>query len=89
MISDGRMSIGFGKVDDYTPAAWPDATAAKRFHLELSVQDVAATEKLCHEWGATTPQFQPGGDGWRVLLDPAGHRSACVRRGTARRDGYP
>jgi predicted enzyme related to lactoylglutathione lyase len=73
MISDGQTSIGFGKVDDYTAPAWPDATGAKRFHLDLSVQDVAATEKRCHELGARTPEFQPGGEGWRVLLDPAGH----------------
>jgi catechol 2,3-dioxygenase-like lactoylglutathione lyase family enzyme len=72
MISDGRTSIGFGKVDDYTPPAWPDSTDAKRFHLDLSVRDVATTETLCHELGARTPEFQPGGERWRVLLDPAG-----------------
>lgn len=72
MVSDGRTSIGFGKVDDYTPPAWPDTSAGKRFHLDLSVTDLAEAEKRCHELGASTPEFQPGGQSWRVLLDPEG-----------------
>ena len=73
MISDGTTSIGFGRVDNYTPPAWPDTTSAKRYHLDLSVPDVDEAEKRAHELGASTPEHQPGGDKWRVLLDPAGH----------------
>lgn len=37
-----------------------DPQALAGFYLELS-------------GGATQPEHQPGGDGYRVLLDPAGH----------------
>jgi len=71
MISDGKTSIGFGRVEGYKPPAWPDTTAEKRYHLDLGVADLAEAEKRCHELGATTPDFQPG-ENWRVLLDPDG-----------------
>jgi predicted enzyme related to lactoylglutathione lyase len=72
MISDGHSSIGFGRVPDYQPPAWPDTTGTKRFHLDLSVPDVSAAERACVQLGATVPEFQPGST-WQVLLDPAGH----------------
>lgn len=73
MITDGRTSIGFGRVDKYAPPAWPDADSKKQFHLDLRVDDLDAAEKACRALGASTPEFQPGGDQWRVLTDPAGH----------------
>ncbi|MCP2257600.1 hypothetical protein LX15_001285 [Streptoalloteichus tenebrarius] len=73
MVSDGTTSLGFGRVPDHTPPAWPDTTGTKRYHLDLAVSDLDAAEKACRDLGATVPDFQPGGDRWRVLLDPAGH----------------
>jgi predicted enzyme related to lactoylglutathione lyase len=73
MLTDGTTSIGFGRVEGFTPPRWPDADAAKRFHLDLSVEDLDAAEARCRELGAVRPEFQPGGDRWRVLLDVAGH----------------
>jgi predicted enzyme related to lactoylglutathione lyase len=73
MVSDGHSSIGFGRVEGYAPPAWPDTDSTKRYHLDLRVDDVDAAEKACHALGAATPEFQPGGEGWRVLTDPAGH----------------
>jgi catechol 2,3-dioxygenase-like lactoylglutathione lyase family enzyme len=73
MVSDGTTSIGFGRVPDYTPPAWPDVTGVKRYHLDLAVADLDEAEDACRALGATVPEFQPGGDRWRVLLDPAGH----------------
>jgi hypothetical protein len=32
------------------------------------------------ELGAAKPEFQPGGDRWRVFTDPAGH-PFCQSRG--------
>lgn len=73
MISgDSGPAIGFGKVDHYTPPAWPDDNSDKQFHLDLKVADIAAAEQVALELGATRPPEQPG-ETWRVLLDPAGH----------------
>ena len=72
MIVGGQTSIGFGRVDNFTPPSWPDEAGAKEFHLDLTVEDLAAAEKLCLELGATLPEHQPG-DRWKVLIDPAGH----------------
>jgi predicted enzyme related to lactoylglutathione lyase len=73
MISDGTTSIGFGRVDDHRPPRWPDDESPKRYHLDLYVDDLDKAEVRCRELGATVPGFQPGGERWRVLSDPAGH----------------
>ena len=72
MITSDGTAIGFGRVDPYSPPAWPDEHGAKQFHLDLAVDDIASAEQRCRELGATVPDYQPG-DRWRVLLDPAGH----------------
>ena len=72
MITDGSTSIGFGRVDDYQPPAWPNS-GTKQFHFDLGVDDFDKAEELCLSAGATKPDFQPGGERWRVLIDPAGH----------------
>ncbi|GAA4913899.1 hypothetical protein LX16_2158 [Stackebrandtia albiflava] len=78
MLSGGDgPALGFGRVDEYTPPPWPDPHGAKAFHLDLSVADIPAAERRAVELGATVPDFQPGGDRWRVLLDPAG-RPFCL-----------
>ncbi len=80
MIGDGRTSIGFGRVPSYTPPPWPDENAEKRFHLDFYVDDLAVAEAAAQRLGAATPEFQPGGDRWRVLTDPAGHPFClCLR----------
>jgi predicted enzyme related to lactoylglutathione lyase len=73
MISGGETSIGFGRVAGFTPPAWPDTASAKRYHLDLQVDDLSRAEAACRNLGAAVPDFQPGGDRWRVLTDPAGH----------------
>jgi catechol 2,3-dioxygenase-like lactoylglutathione lyase family enzyme len=80
MISDGNGSIGFGRVDGYRAPNWPDEQSGKRFHLDFMVDDLGPAEKASQALGATTPQFQPGGERWLVMLDPAGHPFClCVR----------
>jgi predicted enzyme related to lactoylglutathione lyase len=72
MVEGNGIKIGFGKIDEFRPAQWPDDAGAKRFHLDLQVDDLdEAAEKLC-AIGASQPDFQPGADRWRVLLDPDG-----------------
>ncbi|PPK67420.1 VOC family protein [Actinokineospora auranticolor] len=72
MIGNGSVSVGFGQVEGYVPAAWPDASSSKRYHFDLSVPDVAAAADEYVALGASRPEFQPGGDRWTVLLDPEG-----------------
>ncbi|MFJ9590074.1 VOC family protein [Streptomyces acidicola] len=55
------------------PPPWPDPTAARRLHLDFSVDDLDQTEKHLLSLGATLAEHQPGGQRFRVLLDPAGH----------------
>jgi predicted enzyme related to lactoylglutathione lyase len=72
MVEGNGIKIGFGKVEGFRPARWPDEAGVKRFHLDLQVDDLdEATESLC-EIGASQPDFQPGAGRWRVLLDPDG-----------------
>lgn len=69
---DGGPALGFGKVEDYEAPAWPNEKGSKQFHLDLAVDDIAAAEKRALELGAALAEPQPG-EGYRVLLDPAGH----------------
>jgi catechol 2,3-dioxygenase-like lactoylglutathione lyase family enzyme len=65
-------ALGFGRVADYEPPAWPNEHGSKQFHLDLAVDDIDAAEARCLELGATRADPQPGTT-WRVVLDPAGH----------------
>lgn len=73
MISspDG-VSVGFGRVAGHVAPGWPDETSAKRYHLDLYVDDLTVAEQEFVAAGATKPQFQPGDGRWVVLLDPVG-----------------
>ena len=72
ITGDSGPAIGFGRVDHYTPPAWPDENSDKQFHLDLKVADIPEAQRAAVELGATVPDHQPG-ETWRVLLDPAGH----------------
>ncbi|MEH1016500.1 VOC family protein [Micromonospora sp. CPCC 206060] len=72
MLRTGTTTIGFELVDGYQPPAWPDTAGAKRYHLDLYVDDLAEAEELFVAAGATRPDFQPGAGRWVVLTDPAG-----------------
>ncbi len=77
MVEGDGVTIGFGKVEAFQPVRWPDETSTKRFHFDLRVDDLdAAAATLCAA-GASQPDFQPGADRWRVLLDPDG-RPFCL-----------
>ena len=72
-ISDGNTRILFTRVDGYQGSGWPTSAAPKRYHLCLRTDDMTDAVKRCLELGAGKPQFQPGGERWTVLTDPAGH----------------
>ncbi len=85
MIEGNGTKIGFGKIEDFRPAQWPDEAGAKRFHLDLQVDDLdEATERL-RAIGASQPDFQPGAGRWRVLLDPDGQPFCLSPRPAATR----
>nr|WP_157468584.1 VOC family protein [Frankia sp. QA3] len=68
-----EIMIGFQRVADYRPPRWPDQEVPQQFHLDFRVEDLPAAIARAEELGATQAAFQPGGERWRVLLDPAGH----------------
>jgi catechol 2,3-dioxygenase-like lactoylglutathione lyase family enzyme len=70
--------LGFQRVDGYRAPQWPDQDVPQQFHLDFGVADLDAAETLALGLGATTPDHQPGGRRWRVLLDPAGHPFCLV-----------
>ena len=78
MLTGPSHALGFGKVDDYEPPAWPNDKGSKQFHFDLAVDDLDAAEKAAVDLGATVPGDQPG-ETWRVLLDPAGHPFCLTR----------
>lgn len=72
MLTGPSHALGFGRVEDYQPPAWPNDHGSKQFHFDLAVDDLDAAQQTAVELGATVVDPQPG-DTWRVLLDPAGH----------------
>ena len=72
MVKGNGIKIGFGKIEGFRPAQWPDKAGVKRFHFDLQVNHLnEATESLC-VIEASQPDFQPGAGRWRVLIDPDG-----------------
>lgn len=67
------VDLGFQRVDGYRAPQWPGQEAPQQLHLDLRTDDLAVTEALALELGATDPGHDPGDGRWRVLLDPAGH----------------
>ena len=72
ILDGGHFNLGFQRVDGYEAPGWPDESR-KQTHLDFAVDDVAVAVKELTALGATVPEFQPGGDDWTVLADPAGH----------------
>jgi catechol 2,3-dioxygenase-like lactoylglutathione lyase family enzyme len=65
------VSLGFQRVAGQSRPGWPGD--AKQMHLDFRVADLDEAQRRLEELGAATPDFQPGGDKWRVMVDPAGH----------------
>jgi predicted enzyme related to lactoylglutathione lyase len=70
--ADYGDSIGFQKVEDYTPPVWPGQQVPQQMHIDVVVDDLDAGEAAVLELGATKHEHQPGTT-FRVFLDPAGH----------------
>ena len=70
---EGAAGLGFNRLPDYRPPAWPGSAQEKQAHIEVGVDDLDAAQSRLLALGAVKPAFQPDPDRWRVLLDPAGH----------------
>ncbi|MEE1941978.1 VOC family protein [Streptomyces sp. TRM 70361] len=77
--ADG-LFIGFQRVDGYRAPSWPDPAVPQQFHLDFAVEDLDKAEAWLLQLGARKPRHQPGGNRWRVFIDPAGH-PFCLDRG--------
>ena len=70
--ADYGDSIGFQRVEKYTPPQWPGQEVPQQMHVDVVVDDLDAAEAAVIELGATKHEHQPGTT-FRVFLDPAGH----------------
>lgn len=71
VLGAGAIRLGLQRVADHRPPVWPGPD--KQLHLDFAVSDLDHAEQRLLALGATKPEFQPGGAGWRVYLDPSGH----------------
>jgi len=65
--------LAFQLAPDYQPPTWPDPAVPQQVHLDIMVEDVAASGPRVLALGATSL----GGD---VYADPAGHPFCLIRR---------
>jgi len=75
------LFLGFQRADGYQAPNWPSQSMPQQPHLDFAVDDLdeAEAEALILELDAAKPDFQPGGDQWRVFSDPAGHPFCLTR----------
>ncbi|MCM2424106.1 VOC family protein [Streptomyces sp. RKAG293] len=73
LVREDGLFIGFQRVDNYRAPSWPDQDVPQQSHLDFAVDDLNEAEALLLELGASKPEYQPGGDRWRIFTDPAGH----------------
>jgi catechol 2,3-dioxygenase-like lactoylglutathione lyase family enzyme len=71
--TDGSR-LSFQYEPDYVPPVWPSAPGkqAMMLHLDIAVEDLAASVSWAVQHGAVLADSQPQED-VRVMLDPAGH----------------
>jgi catechol 2,3-dioxygenase-like lactoylglutathione lyase family enzyme len=73
LTTEDGLLIGFQRVDGYRAPDWPGQDAPQQLHLDFSVDDLDEAEARLLRLGAAKPRYQPSGDRFRVLTDPAGH----------------
>ena len=61
------------RVADYRPPTWPTGEVPKQIHLDLGVDDLAASVAEAERLGARSAADQPAPALRRILFDPAGH----------------
>jgi catechol 2,3-dioxygenase-like lactoylglutathione lyase family enzyme len=72
--SDSSSGLAFQLAPGNPPPTWPDPAVPQQIHLDIMVEDVAASGPRVLALGAT----KLDGDG--VYADPAGHPFCLIRR---------
>ena len=78
LTSADTVRLDFQRTANHQPPPWPDPAGPLRMHLDFRVDDLDEAEARLLGLGAVRPEFQPGGDRFRVLLDPVGHPFCLV-----------
>lgn len=78
LVSPNGATIAFQLAPGHQPPAWPSDDQPQQLHLDFDVDDLDAGEAAVLELGARKAQLQPGGEDFRVYLDPAGHPFCLV-----------
>ncbi len=79
LASDGGATLAFQLASDHQAPVWPSADRPQQMHLDFDVADLDTGEEQILALGARKAEHQPGGDDFRVYLDPAGHPFCLVR----------
>ncbi|MBA3289428.1 MAG: VOC family protein [Acidimicrobiia bacterium] len=78
LVSPHGATIAFQLAPGHHPPAWPSDDQPQQLHLDFDVDDLDAGEQAVLELGAKKAEQQPGGESFRVYLDPAGHPFCLV-----------
>jgi len=70
---DATSGLGFQLAPDQRPPTWPDPSVPQQMHLDVMVEDVAASTPRVLDLGAV--QLAEG-----VFADPAGHPFCLIPR---------
>ncbi|GAB2657415.1 VOC family protein [Nocardia goodfellowii] len=73
LTSGNNVRLDFQRVANRRSPPWPDRAAPRRLHLDFRVENLWEAEQFLVSNGAELASQQPGGERFRVLLDPAGH----------------
>jgi catechol 2,3-dioxygenase-like lactoylglutathione lyase family enzyme len=72
--NDSSSGLAFQLAPDHRRPSWPGNAVPQQFHLDIMVEDVAASGPLVLALGAARL------DGEDVYADPAGHPFCLIRR---------
>ncbi len=78
IVRTDLLHVAVVRVPEHRPPSWPNGTTPKQIHLDLAVTDLPAAVADAVRLGARESAYQPEPRLWRVMLDPAGHRSASA-----------
>ena len=85
-ISDGTITIEFNAVEGYQRPQVARHWRGGNSSTSNSWSMTSTRRPLKLRPGAAQPQFQPGGERFRVLTDPAGHPFCIIDRAVAGAD---
>jgi len=75
----GGVALAFQLAPGHVPPKWPSDEQPQQIHLDFDVPDLDAAEGQVLAIGARKHEVQPGGENFRVYLDPAGHPFCLCR----------